>query len=341
MGFRIRLEPVGKTFDSREDETVLDAALRSGVLLPYGCRDGLCGACRGRVLSGEFDHGSAAVQALSETERAAGLALFCCARAHSDLCIEGREAASAAVIPVRTIPARVESLTQVAPDVMVLELKLPGSEVFQYLPGQYVEVLLAGGKRRAFSLATAAGGGGLQLHVRRVPGGRFTGHVFDGLKVRDLLRLNGPHGSFFLREDSDRPMVLVARGTGFAPIKAIIEDALRRGLRRPMHLYWGGRHRTDLYFDALANEWAATHSHLRYVPVLSEPDAGDGWCGRTGLVHAAVRQDFPDLSGHQVYVCGSPAMVAAARREFVGGCALPETEFVADSFEFANDTTGV
>ena len=341
MGFRIRLEPGGKTFESGEDETILDAALRSGVLLPYGCRDGLCGACRGRVLSGEFDHGGAAEQALSEAERAAGLALFCCTRARSDLCIEGREATSAAVIPVRTVPARVESLSQVAPDVMVLDLKLPGGEALQYLPGQYVEVLLAGGKRRAFSLATAPGASGLQLHIRRVPGGRFTGHVFDGLKVRDLLRLNGPHGSFFLREDSARPMVLVAGGTGFAPIQAIIEYALQRGLRRPMYLYWSGRRRSDLYFDALVHGWAATHSHLRYVPVLSEPDAGDEWRGRTGLVHAAVMQDFPDLSDYQVYVCGSPAMVTAARRDFLGSCALPETEFIADSFEFANDTTGV
>ena len=341
MVFRIRLEPGNKTFDSHEDETILDAALRAGLLLPYGCRDGLCGACRGRVLTGEVDHGGAAAQALSEAERAEGLALFCCAKARSDLRIEGREASSAAVIPVRTVPVRVESLTPAAPDVMILELRLPGGEAFQYLPGQYVEVLLAGGRRRAFSLATAPGGGTLQLHVRRIPDGQFTGHVFAGMKARDLLRLNGPHGSFFLREDSSKPMVLVAGGTGFAPVKAIAEYALQRGLRRPMHIYWGGRQRRDLYLDALVTGWATAHSHIRYVPVLSEPDAGDGWCGRRGLVHAAAMEDFPDLSGCQAYVCGSPAMVAAARRDFVSQCALPENEFIADSFEFANDTASV
>ena len=338
MGFQIRVEPSGHVFDSDEGETILDAALRAGVLLPYGCRDGLCGACRGKVLAGDIDHGSASTAVLSPAEREQGMALFCCATARSALTIEGREARSAAVIPVKTLPVRVERLDQVAPDVMILELKLPGSEPFQYLAGQYIEILLAGGKRRAFSLATAPGSGDtLQLHVRLVPGGQFTGHVFGGLKARDMLRINGPHGSFFLREDSEKPMLLVAGGTGFAPVKAVVEQAIARGLRRPMAIYWGGKRRVDLYLNELASGWAKSHSHLRYVPVLSDADAQDGWEGRTGLVHVAAMQDFPDLSGHQVYVCGSPVMVAAARRDFVGQCGLPEDEFIADSFEFSRD----
>ena len=342
MGFKIKVEPSGHVFDSGESETILDAALRTGVLLPYGCRDGLCGACRGKVLSGEVDHGATPTAILSEAEREQGYALFCCALARSDLAIEGREAHPSSEVQVRTFPVRVEKLTRVAPDVMILELKLPGSEQLHYLPGQYIEILLSGGRRRAFSLAMAPGcEAGLQLHIRHVPGGQFTGHVFNAMKVRDMLRINGPHGSFFLREDSDKPMLLVAGGTGFAPIKAIVEHAIARGDHRPMTIYWGGKHPADLYLADLAAGWGKTHSHIRYVPVLSGADAGDGWNGRCGLVHVAVMQDFPDLSGFQVYVCGSPAMVAAARHDFVGHRALPEDEFIADSFEFSRDTVSV
>mgnify|MGYP003590816452 CR=1 FL=1 len=337
MGFKIRVEPSGHSFECDEEETVLDGALRAGVMLPYGCRDGLCGACRGRVVTGVVDQSSVTTAALGMAEREQGTALFCCAKPRSDLTIRAREAGSSAVIPVRTLPVRVERLERVAPDVMLIELKLPGSEKFEYLAGQYVEILLPGGKRRAFSLASVPGEGSLQLHVRHVRGGSFTGHVFDGMKVRDLLRINGPHGSFFLREDSDKPMLLIAKGTGFAPIKAVVERAIACGLSRPMHIYWGGKRRSDLYLSDLAAGWAQSHSHIRFVPVLSDADAEDRWDGRTGLAHLAAMEDFPDLSGYQAYVCGSPAMVAAARRDLVGRGALPEDEFIADSFEFSRD----
>lgn len=338
MGFRIKVEPSGHTFEAEAGESVLDAALRQGLMLRYGCRDGACGACRGKVLSGSVDYGRADPFALSDADRKAGFALFCCATPREDLVIDAREMRLSQELPVRTLPARVESMTLAAPDVMIIELKLPSSEQFRFLAGQYIEILLKDGTRRAFSLANPPGDGPhLQLHIRRVPGGRFTGHVFTTMKQRDLLRINGPHGSFFLREDSDKPMLLVAGGTGFAPIKAVIEHAIARGSRRAMHLYWGGRQREDLYFRALAEGWTQQHAHIRFVPVLSEPAAQDRWSGRTGFVHAAAMQDFPDLSRHQVYVCGSPAMVAAARRDFVGQCRLPEDEFIADSFEFSSD----
>ncbi len=236
------------------------------------------------------------------------------------------------------MPVRVESLTRVADDVIILGLKMPGSESFSYLPGQYVDILLSGGRRRAFSLATAPVSGGLlELHIRHIPGGEFTTQVFETMKERDLLRIHGPHGSFFLREDSDKPVVMVATGTGIAPLKAMIEGALARGIRRPLHLYWGGRHRRDLYLDALATQWAAGHPDFHYVPVLSRPDESDQWAGRIGRVQAAVLADFPDLSGCQVYACGSPAMVADARRDFVGAGGLPESGFFADAFSYASD----
>jgi len=340
MGFKISVQPSQYEFQAEAGETILDAALRQGLLMPYGCREGACGACRGKIIEGQVDHGKAQIYSLGESEREEGFALFCCASAQSDLVIESREVRSAVEIPVRTLPARVEKLTRLAPDVMRVELRLPPGERLQFFAGQYIEILLKEGRRRAFSLANAPHDDRcLQLHVREIPGGAFTGHVFSAMKERDMLRLNGPHGSFFLREDSAKPMLLVAGGTGFAPIKAIVEHALAERIKRPMHIYWGGRRRGDLYLEQLAAEWAEKYANIAFVPVLSESPESDGWQGRSGFVHEAAMQDFPDLSGHQVYVCGSPAMVAAARRDFVGKCSLPEIEFIADSFEFSNDVT--
>ena len=234
---------------------------------------------------------------------------------------------------------RSQKLTQAAPDVMLVELKLPASERLQFLAGQYIDILLKDGRRRAFSLANAPHDDAcLQLHIRHMAGGFFTDQVFGTMKERDILRFNGPHGSFFLREDSSKPIVLVAGGTGFAPVKAIIEHAIAEKCERPITLYWGGRRPVDLYLRELAEQWAASQAQIRFVPVISEASPDDGWSGRTGFVHEAVLADFPDLSGHQVYVCGSPAMVAAARRDFSARAGLPEAEFFADAFELARDT---
>ncbi|MFT3847973.1 MAG: CDP-6-deoxy-delta-3,4-glucoseen reductase [Propionivibrio sp.] len=341
MPFQISVQPGTHGFQSESDETILDAALRHGLLLPYGCRDGACGSCRGKVLSGEVDHGQAQPHALNDDDRRAGFALFCCAKAKSDLEIEVRELRSARELPIKTLPARVQKMTRIAPDVMIVELKLPATERLQFLPGQYIEILPKERRRRAFSLAnTPHDDACLQLHIRHVPGGFYTEHVFSTMRERDILRINGPHGSFYLREDSNKPIVLVAGGTGFAPIKAIVEHAIAEQLSRPMTIYWGGRAKADLYLRPLAESWVREHAHIHFVPVLSDAAQSDEWAGRNGLVHVAAMQDWPDLSGHQVYVCGSPAMVAAARRDFVGKCRLPENEFFADSFEFANDAVG-
>jgi CDP-4-dehydro-6-deoxyglucose reductase len=334
MSFQITVQPSGRQFAAAGDETILDAALRQGLTLPYGCKDGACGACKGKLLSGTVDHGKG--QALEDDEKAAGMTLFCCARAQSDLVIESRQIAAAGDIPVKTLPARIEKLERLATDVIALHLKLPASERLQFLAGQYIDILMKDGRRRSFSLANAPHDDALlQLHVRHVPGGAFTDPLFSTMKVKDILRFNGPHGSFFLREDSDRPMILLAGGTGFAPIKAIVEHALAEKCTREMVVYWGARAHADLYMDDLPRAWAAEHANLRYVPVLSEPAAGDAWTGRTGLVHQAVMADFPDLSGHQVYACGAPGMIEAARRDFADTCRLPEEEFFADAFTYS------
>ncbi len=342
MSFRIAIEPSGHACAASADETVLQAALNAGLTIPYGCRNGACGACKGKVLHGAVNHGKAQEHALSASERAAGLALFCCATPLSDVVIECHELRTLGDIPVRTFPCRVEKMDRVASDVMLLHLKLPANERLQFLPGQYIDILLKEGRRRAFSLANAQHDDGLlQLHVRHVPGGLFTTHVFEKMRERDILRIEGPHGNFRIHEPAtDRSIVYLAGGTGFAPVKAMIEHAIHLGVVRPAQLYWGARNFEGLYLHDLANRWAAAYPQFSYIPVLSEATANDAWSGRVGLVHHAVLADHHDLSNHQVYACGAPAMIDAARRDFAAR-GLPGDQFFADAFTFAADTAAV
>lgn len=338
MSHHISIQPSGHEYDVDEGATILQAAIDAGIKLPYGCQNGACGACKGTVVSGEFDHGSAPIGTLPQDQRDAGMALFCCARPLSDLVVAAKVITAGKDIQVKTMPCRVQRLERLAPDVIALQLKLPTNERLQFLAGQYIEILLKDGQRRAFSLANAPYDDELlQLHIRLVPGGRFTEHVFNAMKEREMLRFEGPHGSFFLREDTSKPIILLAGGTGFAPIKSLVEYAIHSKIKRPMQLYWGARDRAGLYLPDLPLQWAAGHAHIGYVPVLSEPTADDAWDGRTGLVHQAVLADHADLSGYQVYACGAPAMIDAARRDFTAR-GLPEDEFYADAFTFAADT---
>jgi CDP-4-dehydro-6-deoxyglucose reductase len=331
---RVTVQPGGQQFEVAAEESILTAALRQNIMLPYGCRNGACGSCKGRVLEGAVDYGVYQKRSLTDEEKAHGKALFCQARPLGDLVIEARTLRGAGEIQVKTLPCRVQTMERVTDDVMLVSFKLPANERLQFLAGQYLEFLLKDGTRRSFSMANAPHADEMiQLHVRHVPGGSFTEHVFAKMKARDILRFEGPLGSFVLREDSAKPVVFVASGTGFAPVKSIIETALHKGVARPMVLYWGGRRPRDLYLHALAARWAAEHaSQFKYVPVISEALPEDAWSGRTGFVHRAVMQDFPDLSGHQVYACGVPVMVESAQRDFTTVCKLPEDEFYADSF---------
>jgi CDP-4-dehydro-6-deoxyglucose reductase, E3 len=325
---KVTLQPSGHQFQVEDGESVLTAALRQGFILPYGCRNGACGSCKGRIVAGEVDYGVYQRKALTDDEKAQGKALFCQAKPLGELVIEARTVGAAKDIPVKTLPCRVQKLERLADDVMAMHLKLPANERLLFLAGQYIEFLLKDGSRRSFSMANAPHDDELiQLHVRRVAAGQFTDHVFTKMKERDILRMQGPLGTFFLREDSDKPIVLVASGTGFAPIKSIIETALKNGVTRPMTLYWGGRRPKDLYMDSLAKQWP-----IKYVPVISEALPEDNWEGRIGFVHRAVMHDFPDLSACQVYACGVPIMVDSAKRDFIELCGLPEEEFYADSF---------
>ncbi len=333
MPHQVTLQPSGRQFTALDDETVLEAALRENLALPYGCRNGACGTCKGKVLSGTVDYGAHQAETLTDTEKARGLALFCTAKPTSDLVIEAKEIGATQDIPVKTLPCRVEKMEKLAADVMALWLKLPSSERLQFLPGQYIDFMLKDGKRRSFSLANAPEEDALlELHIRHVPGGFFTDQVFGAMKVKDIVRINGPLGSFFLRE-SDKPIVFLAGGTGFAPIKSILSHAFHHGGSRQMALYWGAKSLADLYLAALPAQWQSEHGNFSFIPVLSEPGQQDQWSGRTGLVHRAVLADFADLSGYEVYACGAPPMIEAAKREFMAN-GLPEAAFYSDSFAF-------
>jgi CDP-4-dehydro-6-deoxyglucose reductase len=336
MSYQIQLQPGGQTFTAGDDDTLLEAALAAGFALPYGCRTGVCGACKGRIAQGSVDPGTYAAHALPEAERAAGHALLCRARARSDLCVELPKPVQAVEVPVKQIPCRVSHLERLAEDVMRVDLQLPATESFTFRAGQYVDIVLPDGARRSFSIANApCREGSLELHIRRVPGGRFTGHVFAQMKVRDILRIEGPHGDFWLREESGRPVVMIGTGTGFAPLKGLVEHAIHIGFDRPIAFYWGARSPEGLYLHEMAQSWHAMLPGLRYIPIISGNQAATGWTGRRGRVHEAVLADFDDLSRHEVYACGSPPMIETARECFTRERSLPAGAFHADAFTFA------
>ncbi len=338
MAFTITVQPSGRSFEAEAGETLLAAGIRQGIGLPYGCKDGACGSCKCRMLSGSVALGPHQDKALSAQEEVDGYVLTCCGTATSDVVLESRQVTHAGAFPIKKMPARVALIEKLSPDVMRVKLQLPANDIIQYHAGQYVEFILRDGTRRSYSMANAphtlieSGAPMVDLHIRHMAGGKFTDHVFGAMKEKEILRIEGPYGSFYLRDDSPKPMVLLASGTGFAPIKAIIEHMQFMGITREAVLYWGGRRPHDLYMDAWVKARCAEMPNLKYVPVVSDALAEDGWSGRTGFVHRAVLQDLPDLSGHQVYACGAPVVVDSARRDFVQQAGLPEEEFYADAF---------
>lgn len=343
MSYRVMLKPSGHSFEVQDGGTILAAGLSAGRFLPYSCRTGVCNTCKARVVEGAVDHGMVLKTHLGDDARAQGYALLCSAKPLSDLVIEVAELEGMAAIEPKIYPCRVTKMERAASDVMVLTLRMPMNETMRFMAGQYIEMILPGGERRNYSIATAPDIEGLphiELHIRHVPGGAFTDRVFTALKEREVLRFEGPFGTFFLREETNKPMLMLASGTGFGPIKSIVEYALKKGIKRPIEVYWGGRRRQDLYMMALAQSWSAEHANISFHPVLSDPTPGCEWTGEIGYVHRVVMDHHPDLSGYQVYACGAPAMVESARREFVEQCGLPAQEFFADSFLTAVEKVG-
>jgi CDP-4-dehydro-6-deoxyglucose reductase len=349
--FQVTVQPSGRSYVAGAGETLLAAAIRAGIGLPYGCKDGACGSCKCKKLSGVVVHGPHQDKALSAAEEAAGYVLTCCGVPQSDVVLESRQVTEEGAFPIKKMPVRVNEMHRLSPDVMQLILQLPANDGFQFRAGQYVEFLLRDGARRSYSMAHAPHtraarpdanppvGATMELHIRHMPGGKFTDHVFGGMKEKEILRIEGPYGSFYLREDSDKPMVLLASGTGFAPIKALIEHMQHQGITRAATLYWGGRRPQDLYMHDWVVQKTREMPNLQYVPVVSDALPEDHWHGRTGFVHRAVLQDIPDLSGYQVYACGAPVVVESARRDYLQA-GLPENEFYADAFTTEADKAG-
>lgn len=338
MSFQVQLKPSGRRFTVETGETVLAAALRQGLVLPYGCRAGACGTCMATLVAGRIGYDGPTPTALEADDISAGKILVCQAVPQTDLILETREIATAADIEIKNLPARVEDIEPLTHDIMRLRLRLPASERLQFLAGQYLEILLKDGRRRGFSIANAPHDDAfIELHIRLIPGGHFTQYVFQEMKPKAMLRIEGPLGSYYLREDSPRPVILMGGGTGFAPLKGMLEHAFHIGLDRPLHLFWGVRARRDLYMQELIQGWLAEHPNFRYTPVLSEPEPADAWPGETGLVMDTVARAYPDLSGHDVYMSGPPAMCAAARERFLA-LGLPAEYMFSDAFEFAADT---
>ena len=335
MSYKVSLDKSPVSFRTSRSETLLESALRSNVLLPYGCRNGACGSCKGRIISGDIEYRDIPLTGITEAEKQSGYALFCQAMARSDLVIAARQVNHPGEIPVRKLPCRVITAEKLNHDVLRLQLKLPDTERLQFVAGQYIDILLEGGKRRSFSLANAPHDDEfLELHIRHYDGGKFSEYAFHSLRQNTLLRIEGPLGTFFLRDESRRPVIMVAGGTGFAPAKSIIEHCIKLSREIPVYLYWGARTRKDLYLHELPERWADKYNWFRYVPVLSEPDGNDHWSGHTGLVHEQVVKDFDDLSAFDVYASGPPPMVEMVKTTFsVQG--LPSENLYSDAFEFS------
>jgi CDP-4-dehydro-6-deoxyglucose reductase len=338
MAFTVQLANRDVEFDVADDESVLSAGLRQGLALPFGCQTGGCGSCRVRCIQGRVDY-AIPPHALSPEEVEAGYVLMCLARPATDLVLDLHQPPELESLRPRTLPARVIEKKMLAHDVVGLWLKLPREEgnPFRWLPGQYIDFLLADGRRRSFSIANAwQPGGPLELHLRITPNGRFAHYVQQEMPERAILRFEGPLGAFYLREDSDRPVILMAGGTGLAPIKAMLEHALASNAKRRFHLFRGVRSRRDLYLDELPRQWATDHaSRFAYTPVLSEPDAD--WRGESGFVHEVVLKRHPQLTGHEVYMSGPPVMVQAGKRAFVHA-GLDADHLFYDSFDYAFET---
>jgi CDP-4-dehydro-6-deoxyglucose reductase len=337
----VRIEPHGRTLRALASQSVLDAALAAGLNLPHSCKSGHCGSCRARLLAGDFRYPGARPLGISAEEERSGYLLLCQARAHSDLTVEARLIASVADVEIKTLPCRIERLRPLAADVMQVMLRLPAVERLRFHPGQYLDILLPGGRRRSFSIASPPHDSELlELHVRRVRGGGFTERLFDAagaLTVGSLLRIEGPVGQFSYRHGT-LPVLMIAGGTGFAPLKSMLRHVLESGIRRDIGFYWGARHERDLYEEARVLEWVRRYPQLKFTAVLSEASAAEAAHRRVGLVHAVVLADHPQLAGFEVYAAGPPAMIEAIRAGFPRQ-GLPAERLYFDSFDYAPDST--
>ena len=336
MSFTAKLGKQNISFIVNENESILDAATRQGHNLPYGCRNGECGSCIAEIVSGSFFYNGANPEYLQQEVLGKRRALLCQARVSSDIEINANLLETETEITLKQLPCRVKSTEKLNDSVMRIILELPKTERLEFLPGQYVDFILPDGKKRSFSLANPPHENQvLEFHVRYYDGGIFSEFAFNELKNNALLRIEGPLGQFTLH-NSERPIIMIAGGTGFAPIKSVVEHSLKINDPRSIHFYWGARSKSDLYLNKIASQWAKKYPHITYTPVLSEIDNLENWSGKTGYVHKAVVEDYSDLSDNDVYACGPPPMIDAIVSTFPENH-LREGSLFSDSFEFAKE----
>lgn len=328
---KITVTPSQTEYETQDNETLLAAAIRNGINLPHACQSGVCGSCRAQLISGSIKQSTEYDDyVLSQEELDEGMILLCCCQAQSDVVIDMPTYAGAKALTIRTLPARVASV-DVRDDTAVLKVALPKAPPFVFYAGQYMDILLKEGAR-SYSIANAPNETGqLEFHVRLHEGGLFSPQLFDGrLKAGSIIRLRGPFGAFTLSDHTEKPLILLATGTGFAPIKSLLTHIAQTQAERSLHFYFGNRHRSGFYDDAALQDLLSQLPNARYTPVLSRPDAE--WTGKTGHVTEHVLADYPDLSGFEVYACGSPEMIAGSRHAFTQQAKLPEHAYFSDAF---------
>lgn len=341
MTFKVTIQPAGVTYECDPTDSILNAGLAKGYFLPFSCRSGVCGTCKGQIIEGEIDFGFVHPNYLSEDDKSKGIALLCQAIPLSDVQVQIDDFSAEAGAPPRFAPCRILEVKKLTSDVALVRVGLHMNEPLIFKAGQYIEFVRKDGSRRSYSIATQPKSNGvrqLELHIRHLDGGSFTDRIFkDQMQIGEIHKIELPLGSFYLRNKDSAPIVMIATGTGFSPIKSMILDFIERADQRDIYFYWGGRTNADLYMHELCLEWAKSHKNIHYIPVLSdEPSDGD-WAGRRGFVHLAVAQDFPDLSNHRVYACGNPAMIEASRTQFIAKHQLNKNSFFADSFLTAKE----
>ncbi len=328
--YKIKIQSSGLEFHVKPSQTILEGAIASGITLPYGCQDGACGSCKGKVISGKYFLNEYQSSALTDSDIKAGNTLYCKSMAQEDLVIEPNIPEVYDQYSPKVLPVKVESLTRLNHDVMQMFLKLPAKETFRFKAGQYIEFIMGDGSRRAFSMANAPLDSMIELHLRLIEGGKFTSFVFNEMKEKSIHRIEGPIGQFYLR-DSEKPIIFIAGGTGFAPIKSIIEDMIANKNKRKIYLYRGVRSEKDFYMNELVNDWIKKLEGLTYIPVVEDGLSEDA---RSGYVHHAVLEDFKNLNDIQVYCCGAPGLVENAFKDLTKS-GLPDDQFFADAFTFA------
>jgi len=329
MVYKCIILPSKLEFDLAENTTILQSALNAGIHLAYSCTSGRCGSCKAKLIEGKLKQSNSS-EGISDQELQSGYVLTCAAIPESDILLEASYFPELQGIEPRIHPCKIESIEFPAEDVAILKVRLAPGDQIKYLPGQYVE-FVEKEFRRSYSIANIKETfAGLEFHIKRIPNGKFSEKIFDLANKNDLLRFKGPIGTFYYR-DNQSPVILIAGGTGFAPIKAIIEYMMTYDVRREIYLYWGAS-TTDGFYSELPVVWKDKIKNFKFIPVYSGDHSE--WEGRRGLVHEAVLEDFKDLSKFDVYACGSPDMIKIIKEKFVL-CGLDYSRLYEDSFLFS------